>query len=88
MMAEVLSVDDAKERYRRFLQGDKEALAGLVRDYHKGLTLYLNGILGNICDAEDMAQETGTGRFGLRYMSINLALATIIMMLPMMFTFM
>ncbi len=58
MMAEVLSVDDARERYRRFLQGDKEALAGLVRDYHKGLTLYLNGILGNICDAEDMAQET------------------------------
>lgn len=46
------------ERYRRFLDGDDNGLAELIDIYNKGLSLYLNSIVDNICEAEEVMQET------------------------------
>lgn len=51
-------MDNGASSYRRFLEGDDNALAGIVRDYKDGLMLYLNGIVGNIYVAEELMEET------------------------------
>ncbi len=38
--------------------GDKEAYAALVRKYYRHVFLVCMGMLGNIADAEDVAQDT------------------------------
>ena len=43
------------DRYRRFLDGDDNGLEEIIDRYHEGLTLY---IVGNICVAEELMQET------------------------------
>ena len=51
-------MDNGASSYRRFLDGDDTALAEIVRDYRDGLILYLNGIVNNICVAEELMEET------------------------------
>lgn len=51
-------MDSGAEHYRRYRQGDDGGLAALIRLYMDGLTLYLNGIVGNIYTAEDLTEET------------------------------
>lgn len=46
------------DRYRRFLDGDDNELVEIIDTYHKGLSLYLNNIVRNICEAEEIMQET------------------------------
>lgn len=48
---------NGESSYRRFLQGDKDALGTLVERYNKSLVFYLNGILGNVSKAEDAAAD-------------------------------
>lgn len=48
---------NGESSYRRFLQGDSNALGVLVETYNKSLVFYLNGILGNISVAEDAAAD-------------------------------
>ena len=43
--------------YRRFLAGEEDALTALLKTYREGLVLYVNGIVKNIFDAEDIVQE-------------------------------
>ena len=50
-------MDQGAELYRRFLAGDEASLAALLAAYRGPLVLYLNGIVKNIFDAEDLAQE-------------------------------
>lgn len=50
-------MDNGASSYRRFLAGDDTGLVELIRDYKDGLTLYLNGIVGNIFVAEDLMEE-------------------------------
>ena len=49
---------DGAECYRRFLDGDNDGMVEIIRVYKDGLTLYLNGIVGNIHTAEDIMEET------------------------------
>lgn len=49
---------DGAESYRRFLNGDREGMVELIRDYKDGLILYLGGIVGNIHTAEDIMEDT------------------------------
>ena len=49
---------DGAENYQRFLDGDREGMVELIRDYKDGLILYLNGIVGNIHTAEDIMEDT------------------------------
>lgn len=46
------------DRYRRFLDGDDDELVVIIETYYKGLSLYLNSIVKNICEAEEIMQET------------------------------
>ena len=46
------------ELYRRFLDGDDSGLVELIDIYNEGLSLYLNKIVENICEAEEVMQET------------------------------
>lgn len=51
-------MDVGKEAYKRFLNGDKSAMAELIRNYRDGLILYLNTVTGDIGLAEELAEET------------------------------
>ena len=51
-------MDKGAELYQKYLSGDKDALGELVRIYRDGLILYVNGIVRNIHEAEDICEET------------------------------
>ena len=51
-------MDNGASSYRRFLGGDREALVEIIRDYQRGLTLYLAGITGDLSAAEDLMEDT------------------------------
>lgn len=51
-------MDYGAECYRRFLEGDKEALKNIIRKYSDGLILYINGIVGDFPLAEEIMEET------------------------------
>ena len=51
-------MDNGASSYRRFLDGDKNALIDIIEDYRKGLVLFLNSITGDFCLAEEIAEET------------------------------
>ena len=51
-------MNSGADYYRRFLSGDKEGLADLVRSYRDGLTLYIYSIVGDIGIAEELMEDT------------------------------
>ncbi len=50
-------MDNGAGSYRRFLAGDDDGLADIIREYRDGLIFYLNGFLNDINAAEDLAQD-------------------------------
>ena len=53
-------MDNGASSYRRFLNGDNEGLAEIVRDYKDGLMLYLNRFVNNLSVAEELMEEYET----------------------------
>ncbi len=51
-------MDNGASSYRRFLDGNDDGLAELVRDYKDGLILYLNSFVNDIYMAEELMEET------------------------------
>ena len=51
-------MDYGTENYRRYLAGDNDGLAEIIRDYKDGLILYLNCFVNNIYLAEDLTEDT------------------------------
>lgn len=51
-------MNNGADNYRRFLSGDKDGLADLVRTYRDGLTLYIYSIVGDIDIAEELMEDT------------------------------
>lgn len=51
-------MDSGAENYRRFLDGDNDALCEIIRDYKDGLILYLNTFVKNITVAEELCEDT------------------------------
>ena len=51
-------MDRGTECYRRFLAGEEDGLAEIIRDYKDGLILYLNSFVNNVHDAEALAEDT------------------------------
>ena len=51
-------MDNGACSYRRFLDGDDNAIAEIVGAYKDGLILYLNGYTRNIFVAEELAEDT------------------------------
>ncbi len=50
-------MDNGASSYRRFIEGDREAIVNIVSLYNDGLVLFLNSIVGNICIAEELAED-------------------------------
>ena len=50
-------MDAGARLYAKFLNGEEAALAALLQIYREPLVLFVNGIVNNIFDAEDIAQE-------------------------------
>lgn len=48
---------DGKSSYCRFLEGEREAIIEIVREYHSGLVLFLNTVTGNVCLSEEIAED-------------------------------
>lgn len=51
-------MDNGESSYRRFLEGNKDALTEIIREYKDSLTFFINGITNNMVVAEDIVQET------------------------------
>ena len=51
-------MDNGAGSYRRFLAGDDNAFAEIIREYRDGLILYINSFVCNITEAEDLAEDT------------------------------
>lgn len=51
-------MDPAEQGYRQFLNGDMTGMEIIVNEHYDGLTFYLNTILHNLTDAEELAEET------------------------------
>ncbi len=51
-------MDNGASSYRRFLDGDENGIVEIIRDYKDGLILYLDGFVGNVYTAEELAEET------------------------------
>ena len=50
-------MDNGAGSYRRFLAGDDDGLADIIRAYRDGLIFYLNGFVNDIHAAEDLAED-------------------------------
>ena len=50
-------MDNGASSYRRFLAGDREGLADIVREYSDGLILYINSFVQNICISEEITED-------------------------------
>ena len=53
-----LTMDNGASSYRRFLEGDDEALLEIISEYRTGLILYLNSFAQNIHTAEELTEDT------------------------------
>lgn len=51
-------MDTGADSYRRFLQGDEDALTEIVSLYRPGLQNYIFSIVNNMAVAEDLTEET------------------------------
>lgn len=51
-------MDNGSILYRRYLDGDDEAMVELIRVHKDGLILYLNGITCNLSLAEELMEDT------------------------------
>lgn len=51
-------MDNGASSYRRFLDGDKDALTEIIREYKDGLALFLAGYVNDIVVAEELMEDT------------------------------
>ena len=51
-------MDNGAVSYRRFLEGDRDAIIDIIADYREGLVLFINSFVDNICIAEEIAEDT------------------------------
>lgn len=51
-------MDNGASNYRRFLDGDDNGLAEIIRLYNDGLTMYLNSFVNNLHVADELSEDT------------------------------
>ena len=51
-------MENGASSYLRFLNGDDDAFAPIVRDYKDGLILYIDSFIHNLSIAEDLMEDT------------------------------
>ena len=64
-----------EELYRQYLRGDEAGLEALMRKYGNPLTLYINGYLHDVHEAEDLMIEVFSDRKSTRLNSSHVALS-------------
>lgn len=50
-------MDNGALSYEKYKNGDDEGFYEIVRDYFDGLAAYINGIVGDFCRAEELADD-------------------------------
>lgn len=50
-------MDNGASSYRRFLDGDDNGLAEIIKQYNEGLTCYIDSFLGNLSVADELSEE-------------------------------
>jgi len=56
--AERLKNEQGALNYQSFLNGDKDSMSEIIREFKDGLSLYINSMVRNICEAEELMEET------------------------------
>ena len=51
-------MDNGAISYRRFLEGDRNAIIDIIADYREGLVLFINSFVNDFCAAEELAEDT------------------------------
>ena len=51
-------MDNGAVYYRRFLEGDRDAIIDIIADYREGLVLFIHSIVDDFCTAEELAEDT------------------------------
>lgn len=51
-------MDNGAGSYRRFRDGDDNGLVEIIKEYKDSLIFYINGFVGDLHTAEDLAEET------------------------------
>ena len=51
-------MDTGARNYLRYLEGDDDGIAEIVREYREGLIFFLNGYVKNILTAEELTEDT------------------------------
>lgn len=51
-------MDKDAGRYRRFLDGDDDGLREIIDEHYNGLTLYINSIVHDVSETEEVIQNT------------------------------
>ena len=51
-------MDNGAGSYRRFRDGDDDGLVEIIKEYKDSLIFYINGFVGDLHTAEDLAEET------------------------------
>ncbi len=52
------TMDNGASSYRRFIDGDDNGLAEIIRSYNAGLTLFINSFVNNLSIADELSEET------------------------------
>lgn len=50
-------MDNGASSYRRFLDGDDNGLAEIIKQYNTGLTLFIDSFVGNLSVADELSEE-------------------------------
>lgn len=51
-------MDNGASSYHRFLNGDDNGLAEIIKSYNDGLTLFLNSFVNNLSVADELSEDT------------------------------
>lgn len=51
-------MDHGASSYRRYLDGDDNGLAEIIRLYNSGLTLFINSFVNNLSVADELSEDT------------------------------
>lgn len=51
-------MDTGASSYRRFLDGDDNGLAEIIKTYNDGLTLYINSLVNDLSAADELSEDT------------------------------
>ena len=74
-------MDDCAAKYRRYLEGDRDAAAGIMEELFFGLVFFVDRYVGDIHAAEDIALDAMSDLFVYKRYNFKVSLKTYVYML-------